>query len=600
MSKEENKTEETELTKASAEETAEEKATEGKNEQAEKTDAEITSDTAEATSAKSEADSKNKKKQKEISPLKELKAKKKDMPRKEYKAEKKKVKKEMKADKTRPISKAKVTLLLVLLFLFTFLLAGVIWALNTWSVINMDELLFHLRVSLRGTNPDMVKEFILYTVGGGLLVTIPAAFLLIKFSRKRGKVGRIIYRVLQLITSFILIGAILGAWFGFGLGKFIRNQFRYSNLIAQEYVDPGTVKLTFPEKKRNLIFIYMESMEMTFTDEANGGAFEENIIPELTEMAKENEDFSGNSSYINGGIALPCTIWTMGAIFGTTSGLPLKTPLSRNGMSEKNSFFPGIVNMGDILEDAGYNNRLIMGTDATFGGCRLYYESHGDFTIHDYEYAKDVGLIPEDYKVWWGYEDEKLFAYAQDELLELSKEDKPFHLVLQTMDTHFEDGHYCPQCDRKFGKNKYANVMNCSSRMVQAFVEWAKTQDFYENTTIVITGDHPTMDTDFCENVPNSYQRKTYTCIINPAVSVKDPDKVRKYSTLDLFPTTLAAMGVEIEGNRLGLGTNLFSDTPTLLERYEQTKVETDFDQRSTLMEKMFKGQYTSPGKKQK
>lgn len=36
---------------------------------------------------------------------------------------------------------------------------------------------------------------------------------------------------------------------------------------------------------------------------------------------------------------------------------------------------------------------------------------------------------------------------------------------------------------------------------------------------------------------------------------------------MDLFPTVLSAMGFEIEGDRLGLGTDLFSDRDTLLER---------------------------------
>ena len=35
---------------------------------------------------------------------------------------------------------------------------------------------------------------------------------------------------------------------------------------------------------------------------------------------------------------------------------------------------------------------------------------------------------------------------------------------------------------------------------------------------------------------------------------------------MDFFPTVLAAMGARIEGERLGLGTNLFSDVPTLSE----------------------------------
>ena len=38
---------------------------------------------------------------------------------------------------------------------------------------------------------------------------------------------------------------------------------------------------------------------------------------------------------------------------------------------------------------------------------------------------------------------------------------------------------------------------------------------------------------------------------------------------MDLFPTTIASLGFKIEGNRLGLGTNLFSKEETLLEKYD-------------------------------
>ena len=42
----------------------------------------------------------------------------------------------------------------------------------------------------------------------------------------------------------------------------------------------------------------------------------------------------------------------------------------------------------------------------------------------------------------------------------------------------------------------------------------------------------------------------------------------RTFTTLDMFPTTLAALGVEIEGDRLALGTDLFSERETLAEEY--------------------------------
>ena len=43
--------------------------------------------------------------------------------------------------------------------------------------------------------------------------------------------------------------------------------------------------------------------------------------------------------------------------------------------------------------------------------------------------------------------------------------------------------------------------------------------------------------------------------------------KNRIFTAVDMFPTTLASLGVEIEGNRLALGTNLFSDEQTLAEK---------------------------------
>lgn len=42
--------------------------------------------------------------------------------------------------------------------------------------------------------------------------------------------------------------------------------------------------------------------------------------------------------------------------------------------------------------------------------------------------------------------------------------------------------------------------------------------------------------------------------------------KQRVFTTLDWFPTTLASLGVDIPGERLGLGTNLFSGQQTLAE----------------------------------
>lgn len=229
----------------------------------------------------------------------------------------------------------------------------------------------------------------------------------------------------------------------------------------------------------------------------------------------------------------------------------------------------------------------MIGSDAVFGGRDLYFTEHGNYDVEDYYYFRDLGKFPEDYWVWWGIEDAKLFEYAKEKLTELGSRSEPFNLTMLTVDTHFEDGYECEACGNEYGSNTYANVISCSSRQVSEFVRWIQQQDFYENTTIVISGDHPTMDSDFCTEASEGYERKVYTAYINSAAETEDPKWRREYSTFDSFPTTLASLGVEIEGNRLGLGTNLFSDEITLVELYGTDMLTAELSKRSELLDEL-------------
>ena len=180
---------------------------------------------------------------------------------------------------------------------------------------------------------------------------------------------------------------------------------------------------------------------------------------------------------------------------------------------------------------------------------------HRCWTI-DNRYGILIRLKADIFCLFWGMEDRRLFAAAKDRLTELAQGDQPFNLSLLTVDTHFEDGYRCSLCRDDYPDNDYANAIACSSRQVSEFVRWVQEQDFYENTTIVLCGDHLTMDSDFCREVPADYDRKVYTVFLNADAQPEDPARKRLYSTLDQFPTTLAALGCRIEGNRLGLGTN--------------------------------------------
>ena len=78
----------------------------------------------------------------------------------------------------------------------------------------------------------------------------------------------------------------------------------------------------------------------------------------------------------------------------------------------------------------------------------------------------------------------------------------------------------------------------------------------------------------------SNYTRTVYNTIINPRVSTENT-KNRVFTTVDLYPTTLAALGAKIEGNKLALGVNLFSDEPTLTEKYGLDYLNNEFTKRS-------------------
>lgn len=482
-----------------------------------------------------------------------------------------------------------LTLLICCVFIISSLLYfSVNWMFKTWVNLTMDELVYTITSPLDGTNAEMIRDYCSYCVAPVLLLIIFLLIVTISLyvnKRKNKIIFCISNGVLFVLSLGMLYSSVSEAYFKLDVKNYSANQGTYSTFIDNNYIDPNTVNIQFPERKRNLIYIFMESMEITYTDEKDGGSFERGCIPELTKIAQENEDFSGENTKLNGAISLPGTTWTMGGLFAQTTGLPLQVSIDVNSMDTQEHFFPGVVALGDILEDEGYSQSLLFGTDASFGGRRLYFSDHGNYDIIDYNYALETGMIPEGYKVWWGFEDHKLFQFAEERLTELHESGQPFNLTMLTVDTHFEDGAPCEYCPDKYGE-QYANVMACSSKHLDDFIKWIQRQPFYENTTIIICGDHPTMDSDFCQNVPEDYQRRVYTTYINSGAELKNVNE-RVYSVFDQFPTTLASLGVAIDGERLGLGTNLFSDEMTLTELYGLNLEKAELSKNSKLMEKL-------------
>lgn len=484
----------------------------------------------------------------------------------------------------------------LIIFVGTLLTTSSYWVMRTMGNVRFDQIIYVLSQPLTGTDPDKIKDYIADPLLNALFITSIICSILYfiishSFKRKQDSIKKtnILISIATIGTSLIaFIGGLSLGIHEIGYADVKAYYFESTKLYDDYYVDPRNVDLKFPEKKRNLIYIFLESMESSYTSVNNGGIKEENLIPNLTNLGLfEGINFS-NSEDLGGMMQIPGANQTASSMVAQTSGLPLRATgglldVNQYGKGE-GAFFPGAYSLGEILDQEGYEQMLFIGSKASFAGRGAYFTQHGNYEIRDYDWAKENNLIPDDYYVWWGYEDQKLFDFAKDSLTELSDRDKPFNFTMLTTDTHFENGYATDETEDLFG-DQYSNVIHDSDKRVFDFLEWIKDQSFYDNTTIIVVGDHLIMDKDFFDNIDPDYQRSVYNVVLN-ANKNEASNKERLFSAVDMFPTTLSVLNVEIPNDRLGIGTDLFSETPTLMEKMGYESIYNELSKRSSFYDK--------------
>ena len=473
--------------------------------------------------------------------------------------------------------------------IFTILLFLALHIYNGSKNVSFDQLLYSLFTSKGSSINAMLPGILFITIGtlSMIILVLILQYIINKYFNHieielKLKSKKIIYKPFKITNRKTTLMLILYIIFVFILSikcykidEYVKTQFSLSTIFEKYYINGKDVKISFPEEKRNLIYIYVESLEMTNIDKESGGQFNISYMPKLQSIAKNNINFS-NNELLGGAQDVYGTSWTMAAMIAQTSGIPLKMSIDGNELEEYSDSVPGAYSLGDILKKNGYKNYLIIGSDANFAKRREYFEYHGDYTIYDYYYAKENNWIDDDYYEWWGYEDKKLYEFAKQELIKISNNNEPFNFTMLTADTHFPDGYLDKSCMNKYD-SEYANSISCTDIMLYNFIEWIKSQPFYHNTTIIISGDHISMQTGFYDEVED---RMIYNAFINSIITT-DNIKDRQFTSFDMFPSTLASLGVTIEGDRLGLGTNLFSNKKTILEKLGYTKFNEELKKKS-------------------
>ena len=494
-----------------------------------------------------------------------------------------------------------LTILMLMIAPAVFLFAVTLFLYNVYSNMEFEGILFTVRFAKGGLAIEDIIAGVEYTaifvlIAGYIFFHLLKCFrndkITVADTNKDGRYTLVMTgrkRAVSILVSVLIILAC--ATFFFLQTNFLHYvgvKTTKSSIYEDYYVKPEAGVYTFPEKKRNLIFIYLESFESTFASRDAGGSQERNYITELTDLTKDKDSVHFSNTELLGGasVFVPSITFTQGSTVAQTSGISLNTKiLPQSGVVE----YPTMIRLEDILHENGYNQLYIEGSKGEFSMYDEYVGRYEDCKLYDRINLVEQGYAEEgaDYFWKWGIEDRKLFEITKELITEVAAEDKPFFVTMYTMDTHsYECGHRCVLCDPGISSD-YLAAANCTNRQTAEFVEWVKQQPFYENTTIILVGDHLGNEKTSMLKVDSGYTRTTYNCFIHPA---KEPVNTgnRRFSSLDMFPSTLSAIGVEIKGDRLGLGTDLFSSTETLCEKLGEEEYRKQLEQSSDYYDTVF------------
>ena len=183
-----------------------------------------------------------------------------------------------------------------ILLLASIMMVGSVYYSTNYSKQEFDQIIYYLLNGVENTSPSVIKNIIsscmiplIATCTILCIISIQKTkniiYLILKNKNKKIKIQiypiKIIAKHRKIYLTIVFLIAIIMVVYGFKIDKYIKNKFQETKIYEEQYVDARNVKITFPEKKRNLIIIIAESLENSILSKENGGAWDYSIMPEL-------------------------------------------------------------------------------------------------------------------------------------------------------------------------------------------------------------------------------------------------------------------------------------------------------------------------------
>jgi phosphoglycerol transferase len=428
-----------------------------------------------------------------------------------------------------------------------FLLGAAHWLRVSFDSPSIDQILYHLHYS-DGLGFDIgrifVFTFLAECLGFPLLLALGSVAVQSVLSQliyghidSRGHMLSIVLPAMAVCSGVVamMLELSMFSWIGY---HFADDRF------AEAFVDPAKAQLK-PGRLKNLVLIYVESLEDTYGDARIWGR---DLLTPLREI--------GGVSFTHYRSA-PGATWTIAGMVATQCGVPLRVVSQydvKQGSSDAPAFLPGATCLSDILHRHGYRNVFLGGAPLSFAGKGKFLQDHH----YDAAYGREEWLkqgVQGNALGEWGLYDQELYTQARVKLAELHASGQRFNLTLLTLDTHNPHGFLSPSC-RQRGVRSFEDIVGCATVQAAEFVRFIEQSGYLKDTNVVVVGDHLAVSNTVYDRLRKTGERRIFNRFFSEQPPSKNTEEILPF---DLFPSMVEFVGIEVPGGRLGLGYSGFT-----------------------------------------
>ncbi len=326
-----------------------------------------------------------------------------------------------------------------------------------------------------------------------------------------------------------------------------------NNYIRSNQIDSNT-NLFGVAKDQNIVVISLESLqEFAIGLEVNG----EEVTPFLNEFIQQCYYFDN---------------FYQQTAQGKTSDAEFITENSLYAANRGSAFYAKAENqyesLASILNDNGYYTAVFHANEKEFWNRETMYHA----LEFDYFFDESAYVVTEDNSFGWGLTDESFFKQTVDYLKQLPQ---PFYTKLLTLTNHYpfeiveEYQYISPGRTNSEIVNNYVMTVRYLDESLKSFITDLKENGLYENTVIVMYGDHYGLSESYYGDLATLLQEEEITLnrhldlqrvpFIIHLPNQEEGEVISSISGhIDMKPTLLNLVGLDVN-DYLSFGQDLFA-----------------------------------------